>query len=108
MQDYLLYLRPADARLYFSIRCGTLDIKSLRKYQYDDNDTVCRLCGNGTETLGHIINYCDKIPRTEIVSDIYSLIRVDVEIVVARVKLFLTLADEKEEAEKEVKEKVDQ
>ena len=87
---------PADARLYFSIRCGTLDIKTLRKYQYDENDTCCRLCGKGPETLGHIISSCVKITRNNVVSDIYSLARTDVETVVARVKLFLTLAEEKE------------
>ena len=92
-QDYFTYLKPADARLLFSIRCGTLDIKTMRRYNYDVGDTACRLCEDGEETIDHIINCCTCIERTSTVP-VYSLIRVDVEEVVKRVTAFRTLVGE--------------
>ena len=99
IQNYFLYLRPADARLLFSIRCGTLDLKMLRRYQYDDGDCLCRLCGIGEETVVHIVNVCEMITRTVIISDVFSVIREDVEAVVGRVKEFLDLAEKKKDQE---------
>ena len=101
IQDYFLHLRPADARLLFSIRCGTLDLKMLRRYQYDDGDCLCRLCGKEEETVFHIVNRCEMITRTVIISDIYSTSKDDVEAVVARVKEFLDLAQKKKDREEE-------
>ena len=60
-QDYFFYLQPADARLVFSIRCGTLDLKTLRKYNYAEGDVMCRLCGNKEETVNHIVNECASL-----------------------------------------------
>ena len=57
-QSYLEFLRPADARLFFAIRSGTLDIKTMRKYNYKDGDVLCRLCGKEEETVEHIVNSC--------------------------------------------------
>ena len=101
LQNYFLYLRPADARLFFSIRCGTLDLKMLRRYQYDDGDCFCRLCGKEEETVLHIVNVCEMVTRTVAVSDVFSTDRKDVEVVIARVKEFLNLAQEKKEREEE-------
>ena len=100
-QDYFLYLYPADARLLFSIRCGTLDLKTLRKYNYEDGDVLCRLCQRGNETVEHIVNHCEEIERTVSVPDVFSLIREDIEAVLNRVKIFVKLVREREEMEEE-------
>ena len=100
-QDYFLYLYPADARLLFSIRCGTLDLKTLRKYNYEDGDVLCRLCQRGNETVEHIVNHCEEIERTVSVPDVFSLIREDIEAVLNRVKIFVKLLREREEMEEE-------
>ena len=95
IQDYFMYLKPADARLLFSVRSGTLDLKTLRKYNYEEANVLCRLCGKEEETVDHIINICVMVTRTEIIYDVYSLEREHIEIVVARIKMFLKLAEEK-------------
>ena len=66
LQDYFLYLRPSDARLYFSVRCGTYDLKTLRKYNYEDGDVMCRLCSVEEETVEHIVNRCDLISNDHV------------------------------------------
>ena len=93
-QDYFDYLCPADARLLFSIRSGTLNLKMLRKYAYESGDTQCRLCVGEDETVDHIVNRCEKICRSTTISDVHSLKREDVEAVVARVKLFVNLVED--------------
>ena len=60
-KKYFEELNASDARTFFKIRAEVYDIKTFRKYQYDDD--VCRLCGNGSEDLDHIINRCKEIPR---------------------------------------------
>jgi uncharacterized protein YlzI (FlbEa/FlbD family) len=67
----------------------------LRTYKYD-GDVLCRLCGRGDESVDHIVNNCEMIPRTDIVADVFSLVREDVETVVSRVKTFVKLLDEME------------
>ena len=94
LQDYFLYLRPSDARLYFSLRCGTFDLKTLRKYSYEDGDVMCRLCSVEEETVEHIVNRCDLISRDDHVENIFSELKEDVVKVVARMKEFNCLADE--------------
>ena len=69
----------------------------LRQYKYDDGDCLCRLCGKEKETVAHIVNICEMITRTVIISDVYSVVRGDVEAVVGRVKEFLDLAEKKKE-----------
>ena len=100
VQEYFEYLSPADARLLFSIRSGTLDIKTLRSYSYDSGDTLCRLCEREEETVEHIVNGCNEISRSCIISDVDSLIREDVHEVVRRVKTFINLVAERDEDEK--------
>ena len=101
-QQYFEFLSPADSRLFFSIRSGTLDIKSLRKYNYSDGDTCCRLCGLGDETIEHIVNECDELPLTVTVEDVYSVERESVETVLSKVKDFIKLSEEREEQAKTV------
>ena len=94
-QSYLESLRPADARLFFAMRSGTLDIKTMRKYNYDEGDLQCRLCGTEEETLDHIVNVCCGISRNCHVKDILSGQKEEIVEVVSRVKEFKRLADEK-------------
>ena len=95
-QKYFEFLSPADSRLFFSVRSGTLDIKSLRKYNYSEEDTLCRLCGFGEETIEHIVNDCVDLPKADNVEDVFSLERESVQIVVRRVKNFIKLSEERE------------
>ena len=93
-KEYFLYLPPADARLYFAVRCGIVDLKTLRTYKYGDLDRKCRLCEKDDETLDHVINKCEKIPRTEEIHDIFSSRREDVMDVVAQMKTFIKLVED--------------
>ena len=92
-QEYFSYLPPADARLYFAVRCGIVDLKTQRKYKYDEDDRNCRLCENEDETLCHVVNKCEKITRTGEISDVFSLRRDDVIEVVRRMKMFASLVE---------------
>ena len=65
-----------------------MDIKSLRKYNYDDGDTLCRLCGGADETLEHIINQCDMVNRSNIIEDIFSVKKDSAMEVISRLKHF--------------------
>ena len=94
IQEYFIYLPPADARLYFQVRCQIVDLKTLRKYKYGEDDTRCRLCEKEDETLDHVVNKCEKITRTDEVPDIFSSKREDVMDVVARMKMFTRLVEE--------------
>ena len=100
-QEYFSYLSPADARLYFAIRCGIFDLKTLRKYKYAEDDVMCRLCEMEEETLDHVINRCGKILRTCVMSDIYSLSRENVVDVVGRMKTFVHLVQELDSSKSE-------
>ena len=80
IQDYFMYLKP--------VRSGTLDLKTLRKYNYEEADVLCRLYGKEEETADHIMNKCMMVTRTEIIYDVYSLEREHIKIDVARVKMF--------------------
>ena len=100
-QEYFSYLSPADARLYFAMRCGTVHLKSVRKYSYEEDDRTCRLCEKEEETLDHVVNKCGKISRTVEIPNIFSAKREDVIDVVARVKTFLKMVDEVESTELE-------
>ena len=93
-QGYFDYLGPADARIIFAIRSGTLDVKTLRKYSYETGDTLCRLCTKEEETVDHIVNKCERIYRSTTISDVNSLEREDQETVVTRVKQFINLVEE--------------
>ena len=101
-KQYFKFLSPADARLMFAIRSGTLDIKAFRKYKYGEGDTLCRLCGIAEESLEHIVNECNDIQRTVPVTDLFSADRDVVEAVVSRVKQFIKSCEEKEKSDEEL------
>ena len=96
-QKYFEYLPPADSRLLFSIRSGTLDIKTFRKYNYTDGDTLCRLCGEADETIEHIVNQCKDVRRSYHVENIFTDQKDEVEVVVSRVRDFIKISEEREE-----------
>ena len=69
-QQYLDELPPNLSRKIFHIRTGTVDLRGVRRYMYDNAD--CRLCQAGEETVEHIVNECPKISRTVHVANIYT------------------------------------
>ena len=99
LQPYFEYLRPSDSRLLFAIRSGTLDIKTLRKYKYDADDVLCRLCQNENESVEHIVNRCAAIYRTCDIEDVYTTEKDTVILVVSRMKEFIKLSEEKEKTD---------
>ena len=92
-QDYLVTLKPHQARKVFHVRAGILDVKSVRKYWYDD--TSCRLCGHVEEDAEHVVNNCVKIDRTDTV-DIFSDNINEMEKIAERCLNFATLVKELE------------
>ena len=70
-QEYMTKLPSVNARKIFHIRTGTVDLKGHRKYMYGEN-TSCRLCHGNMEDVGHVVNVCPMIPRSEAVLDIKS------------------------------------
>jgi endonuclease/exonuclease/phosphatase (EEP) superfamily protein YafD len=48
-QDYIVDLPPKQARKIFHIRTGTIDLRSIRKYSY--NDATCSVCQTGIESV---------------------------------------------------------
>ena len=54
MQNYLKMLYLNQCQMVFKCRGETLEIKSHRTYQFQDQ--VCRLCNAEEETLQHIVN----------------------------------------------------
>jgi hypothetical protein len=70
-QKYLTELTPAQARKIFHIRTNTVDLRTVRKYQHGENST-CRLCGSEDETVSHVVNVCQKVPRTKDIPNVYT------------------------------------
>ena len=94
-QEYLSKLVPYKARKLFHIRAGVLDIKTVRKYWY--NDTVCRLCQNSDETLHHIINDCPRVQRNSTITDMYTTNMQDMEQIADRCVQFASGIKEHEQ-----------
>jgi hypothetical protein len=69
-QPYLWALNSKCSRLLFSARTGVMDLKALRRYAYDDSS--CRLCGGGEESVDHVLNRCAKVTRGHTTVDIYT------------------------------------
>ena len=69
-QNYLTELHPSKARKMFHVRAGVIDFKTVRKYWY--SDSACRLCGQGDETVEHVVNMCGSVPRTSTVDNLYT------------------------------------
>ena len=55
-QEYIESFQPLKARKLFHVRAGIIDLKTVRKYWY--NDSKCRLCQNGEEDVEHVVNSC--------------------------------------------------
>ena len=70
-QPYLTELAPAQARIIFHLRTNTIDLKTVRKYQYGE-DTKCRLCASEEETADHVINKCPEVPRDIEIPNVYT------------------------------------
>ena len=87
-KDYLLKMSIHDARIAFSYRSGTLNIKCFRKYSY--TDTICRACGNDSENINHIVNLCNAIKKNSELEylDIESEEVTTIKLIVDRVKSF--------------------
>ena len=93
-QEYFQKLSPKRARIYFQLRAGVYDVKVNRKYMY--NDDICRLCGNGQESIDHIINHCTQIKRaTGPLDCIYSTSDSETLELLNRVEQFQVLIEKK-------------
>ena len=108
-ENYLLEMQPQDARLFFRVRSKMIKLRAVCHYLYEE--TSCRLCGKGEETIDHVLNECEFIECDNAIktTDIYEQ---DVTIhkeVVQRVKKFFKLVDEKqcEESQQDSTEECD-
>ena len=68
-KEYLSKLPSENARMLFQIRAGTVDLRSVRKYLYDNNK--CRLCDADEENVEHVINECPSVSRQYKVTNVY-------------------------------------
>ena len=87
-QEYFKYLSPQDARICFKVRSGVFDVKCNRSYMYDD--TLCRICKCGEESILHIINECVAIEgmQQNYIPSIENFSREEIESMVQKLKLF--------------------
>ncbi len=81
-QEYLTELQPPHARTIFQIRTGVFDVKVNRKYWY--NDTICRLCGQGDESVEHVVNICPQISRNTCYQNCFNNGTEDLKIIASR------------------------
>ena len=93
-QQYLKDLQPQKARKLFHVRAGILDVKTVRKYWY--NDSVCRLCQQNDETVNHIVNECTLISRTSGVIEVFTNNIVEMEQIADRCIQFANKTKEME------------
>ena len=56
LKEYMKELKPSRARTLFKVRSKTIDLRNVRKYQYKTHS--CRLCGDGEESINHVLNIC--------------------------------------------------
>ena len=68
-QDYIHHLGPQQTRTIFQIRAGVIDLKSVRKYWY--NDDTCRLCQQEKEDVEHVVNKCPELSRSHNIDQLY-------------------------------------
>jgi hypothetical protein len=72
VQEYMINLRPQQARTIFQIRAGVVDLKTTRHYAY--SDTICRLCKQNEEDIDHVVNICPKVTRTNPIRNVSTTI----------------------------------
>ena len=68
-KEYLFKLPSENARMLFQIRAGTVHLRSVRKYLYNNNK--CRLCDADEENVEHVINECPSVSRQYKVTNVY-------------------------------------
>ena len=90
LQDYIKTMHPMHAKTIFKCRSKTLDIKSHRKYQYED--LICRGCNLNEENLNHIFNCgeepIDIIPINNL-SKLCKIDRIKLTVMANRVESFI-------------------
>ena len=91
-QPYLTDLSPAQARIIFHLRTNTIDLKTVRKYQYAEN-TMCRLCNAEEETATHVVNKCPDIPREREIPNVYTTNCDQLKQIAGRLSKFYDLID---------------
>jgi hypothetical protein len=96
-QTYLKTLQPPKSRKLFHVRAGVLDVKAVRKYWY--SDSTCRLCQGGNENVHHIVNECDKIPRSTFIDNVLTNDIVEMEAIADRCISFASKVKELETME---------
>ena len=89
LQNYFKFLTADGAIIMFKARAEVLDLKTHKKYNYDD--VQCRLCSRSEETTQHILNECSSIERGGNVN-VTSLDKETVIEVVKRCKSFFELS----------------
>ena len=92
-QSYITELTPARARTVFHLRTNTMDLRTIRKYQYGEN-SVCRLCKSEDETVAHIVNACPNISRDVEVPNVYTSNCEQLQKVADRCAEFFALIDD--------------
>jgi hypothetical protein len=60
-KKYLKEMSPSEARTMFSMKAKTIDLRAVRKYMY--TDPTCRLCGQMSEDIEHVLNVCTSVSR---------------------------------------------
>jgi hypothetical protein len=71
-QRYFKTLPPHDARIFFRVRSRMIDLRAVTHYMHER--TICRLCNSADETIGHVLNACELMERSNHViktEDIY-------------------------------------
>ena len=93
-QQYMKSMRSDHARLLFRIRARISGVKEHRKFEFNEDDMMCRVCGEGTETLHHILSRCQNLCEPVVMEgDEYSTDTQTLEMVAARMAEFLGKVD---------------
>ena len=61
MANYLLTLKPSEARIIFKARLRILDLKTNYKRKYHNSNLCCPFCMQEEETFDHIFNCNDGL-----------------------------------------------
>ena len=81
-QKYISALTPKYARKIFHMRTNTIDMRAVRRYKYGENSS-CRLCGDESETVDHVINHCTQTGSSEYI-DIFTTDVIELEEIARR------------------------
>ena len=93
-QQYMKSMRSDHARLLFRIRARISGVKEHRKFEFNEDNMMCRVCGEGTETLHHVLSRCQNLCKPVVMEgDEYSTDTQTLEMVAARMAEFLGKVD---------------